>query len=59
MHRYLVLKGDLKAEKRGEGIVQTYSAGDFFGERALLNHENRAASVPNTHHSKVYETFEL
>jgi cAMP-dependent protein kinase regulator len=47
---YLVEQGELSATKpvegaEGEKEVMSYNAGDYFGERALLKNEPRAANV--------------
>lgn len=42
---YMLMSGSCKATKNGEGEVAQYSEGDYFGERALLKGEPRAASV--------------
>lgn len=38
------MKGDASA-KKGESVVMEYKSGDYFGERALIKDEPRAASV--------------
>jgi hypothetical protein len=45
---YLIEEGELACTKEGihQGrMLRRYSAGDFFGERALLVHERRAATI--------------
>jgi CRP-like cAMP-binding protein len=43
-HFYIIESGTVVAEKEGQGVVATMGPGDFFGERALLSEETRAAS---------------
>ena len=43
-HFYIIEHGSIVAEKDGEGVVATMGPGDFFGERALLSEDSRAAS---------------
>jgi CRP-like cAMP-binding protein len=43
-HFYIIESGRVNAIKQGEGVVASMGPGDFFGERALLNEEVRAAS---------------
>ena len=46
---YIISEGKVKVHDIGigdsQGVTQTYSAGDWFGERALLTGEPRAANV--------------
>lgn len=46
---YIISEGKVKVHEIGlgdsQGVVQTYTQGDFFGERALLTGEPRAANV--------------
>lgn len=46
---YIISEGKVKVHEIGlgdsQGVVQTYSQGDYFGERALLTGEPRAANV--------------
>merc|ERR1719446_144299 len=44
---YFVFSGELHASKRGD-VVKRYRRGGYFGERALLHNENRAATVTCT-----------
>ena len=43
-HFYIIDTGTVLAVKEGQGTVATMGPGDFFGERALLSEEQRAAS---------------
>ena len=46
---YIISEGKVKVHEIGlgdsQGVIQTYSQGDYFGERALLTGEPRAANV--------------
>jgi len=42
---YIIASGSVEYRKRGEGIVGEGKAGDFFGHKALLTEETRAATV--------------
>ena len=41
---YMIMEGSAQAIKQGHSVMD-YSAGDYFGERALLKNETRAATV--------------
>jgi len=40
----MIMEGSASAIKQGKSVME-YSAGDYFGERALLKNETRAATV--------------
>lgn len=44
---YMVMEGEAKAVKGGAEVLK-YKAGDYFGERALLKNEPRAATIEVT-----------
>ena len=44
---YMVMEGEAKAVKSGSEVLQ-YTPGDYFGERALLKNEPRAATIEVT-----------
>jgi cAMP-dependent protein kinase regulator len=53
---FLVESGSAVAVKsgpNGETVVKTYGKGDYFGELALLNRQNRAATVRATGSEKL------
>ncbi len=55
---YLVEEGELSCTKAGihQGrTLRKYSAGDFFGERALLVHERRAATITALTHCTLHK----
>jgi len=50
---FVIVDGEAEVTVHGQGVVFTYHPGDFFGERAILNHDRRAATVTATRQLKV------
>jgi cAMP-dependent protein kinase regulator len=59
---YFVIAGTAVAQKEIDGVVKNikdYTTGDYFGERALLTNEPRAASIIATSEETVLAKLEL
>lgn len=59
---YFVMEGKAVAQKEIDGVVKNimdYKTGDYFGERALITNEPRAASIVATSDETVLAKLEL
>ena len=48
------MQGKLQAKNENDVVLREMSDGDFFGERALLTHEARSASVVAVEHCDLF-----
>ena len=55
---YIVISGEAIATKKGNSnILKKYKSGDYFGERALLTKEPRAATITVTVRIEIIKYF--